>query len=129
MVSQAAALSTGPAPARPAGVSTVGDRNEGTGLGQARVLYASANGDRWELAREPGTGRVVVRHRPNAASGGRASEIGVGEFLSRGGGQGPEHQELLRLIGTLVDETEEPAAQPLLAAEGDEEAAGTGAAR
>jgi hypothetical protein len=92
-------------------------------LGQARVLYSSANGDRWELAREPDSGRVVVRHRPNAASGGRASEIGVGEFLARGG-HGPEHQELLRLIGTLVDEPEAvPAAQPPTPG-GDEEAAG-----
>jgi hypothetical protein len=100
-------------------------------LVQARVLYASANGDRWELAREPGSGRVYVRHRPNAASGGRTSEIEVGEFLARGGGHGPEHQELLRLIGTLVGEEGPAAAQPPApagAGEG-EEAAGAGAAR
>jgi hypothetical protein len=92
---------------------------------QARTLYSSANGDRWELVREPGSGRVFVRHRPNAASGGRASEIEVGEFLTRGGGQGPEHQELLRLIGTLVADGPAAAAHPLVpAAEEDEEAAG-----
>ncbi len=90
------------------------------------MLYASANGDRWELAREPGTGRVFVRHRPNAASGGRASEIGIGEFLARGGGHGPEHHELLRLIGTLVDDEEPVPAQPLASGGGEEEA---GAAR
>jgi hypothetical protein len=31
------------------------------------------------------------------------SDIEIGAFLSRGG-QGPEKQELLRLIGTLVEE-------------------------
>jgi hypothetical protein len=71
------------------------------GVFQARELYRSSSGDRWDLVREPGSGRVLVRHRPNAASGGRASEVEVGEFLARGG-RGPEHAELLRLIGTLV---------------------------
>ena len=69
---------------------------------EAKELYSSANGDRWSLVRDPGSGRVSVRHEPNAASGGRASDIGIGEFLVRGG-HGPEHQELLRLIGTLVE--------------------------
>ncbi len=68
---------------------------------QARELYASTNGDRWLLARDPGTGRVFVRHEPNLASGGRATELGIGEFLARDAG-GPEHQALLRLIGTLA---------------------------
>jgi hypothetical protein len=69
---------------------------------ETRELYRSANGDRWSLVRDPGSGQVFVRHEPNAASGGRASDIGVSEFLVRGG-HGPEHQELLRLIGTLVE--------------------------
>jgi len=69
---------------------------------EARELYRSANGDRWSLVRDPGSGRVFVRHEPNAASGGRTSDIGIGEFLARGG-HGPEHQALLRLIGTLVE--------------------------
>ena len=67
-----------------------------------KELYRSANGDRWSLVRDPASGRVFVRHEPNASSGGRASDIGVGDFLVRGG-HGPEHQELLRLIGTLVE--------------------------
>jgi hypothetical protein len=50
-------------------------------------------------ARVPG---VSVRREPNAPSGGRASGIGVGDFLVRGG-HGPEHRELLRPIGTLVE--------------------------
>ncbi|MBX6744491.1 MAG: hypothetical protein IRY87_20865 [Acetobacteraceae bacterium] len=66
-----------------------------------RELYASANGDRWLLVRDAGSGRVFVRHEPNAASGGQRAEIEIGEFLARGS-QGPEHQALLRLIGTLV---------------------------
>ena len=70
-------------------------------MSQARVLYESANGDRWLLLREGAEGRVVVRHEPNRASGGAASDLGVGEFLARGG-HGPEHAELLRLIGTLI---------------------------
>jgi hypothetical protein len=35
--------------------------------------------------------------------GGRNTDVEVGTFLSSAG-QGPEHQELLRLIGTLVEE-------------------------
>ena len=66
-----------------------------------KELYRSANGDRWSLVRDPASGQVFVRHEPNAASGGRASDIAVGDLLVRGG-HGPEHQELLRLIGTLV---------------------------
>ena len=69
---------------------------------QTRELYGSANGDRWFLVRDPGSGRVFVRHEPNASSGGRSSDIEVGAFLSRDA-HGPEHKELLRLIGTLVE--------------------------
>ena len=69
---------------------------------ETRELYSSANGDRWHLAREAGSGRVYVLHQPNASSGGRPSEIELGEFLRRDRG-GPEHRELLRLIGTLVE--------------------------
>ncbi len=71
-------------------------------MSQERRLYGSANGDRWDLVREPGSKRVFVRHRPNAPSGGLATEIEVGEFLARGW-LGPQHAGLLRLIGTLVD--------------------------
>ena len=68
----------------------------------ARAVYRSANGDRWLLVRDPASGRVFVRHEPNVPSGGRATDIGVGDFLVRGG-HGPEQQGLLRLIGTLVE--------------------------
>jgi hypothetical protein len=66
-----------------------------------KELYRSSNGDRWCLARDRDAGRVFVRHEPNIASGGRASEIEIGAFLSAG--LGPEQQELMRLIGTLVN--------------------------
>jgi len=66
----------------------------------ARELYCSSNGDRWYLVRD--SDRVSVVHVPNASSGGRIETLELREFLARGEG-GPEHQELLRLIGTLVE--------------------------
>jgi hypothetical protein len=71
---------------------------------KVRKLYSSPNGDRWYLIRDP-SGEVFVRHEANLASGGNVAHLEIGLFLSSG--RGPEHQELLRLIGTLVDE--EPA--------------------
>lgn len=68
-----------------------------------RELYASSNGDRWFLARDTRSDRPYILHEPNKASGGLPQEIDVGSFLVTGGG-GPEHQELLRLIGTLAEE-------------------------
>ena len=70
---------------------------------QTRHLYNSPNGDCWVLCRDPDTERVFVRHEPNAPSGGKASELEIGAFLSRGP-LNPEHQALLGLIGTLVSQ-------------------------
>jgi len=67
-----------------------------------RELYRSANGDSWFLGREPQTGNAFVIHQPNAPSGGRLSPIELGVFLNAET-KGPEHQALLRLIGTLVE--------------------------
>jgi hypothetical protein len=70
---------------------------------QRRELYRSApNGDRWSLVREPASQRVFIEHEPNTPSGGQTTQIEIGDFLMRGG-HGPEHQALLRLIGTLVE--------------------------
>jgi hypothetical protein len=69
---------------------------------QTRELYTSANGDSWYLCRDV-SGRVFVQHQPNIPSGGQASRIEVGTFLARGA-QGPEHQALLQMIGTLVEQ-------------------------
>ena len=70
---------------------------------QSRELYRSSNGDRWTLVREADGERVFVRHEPNASSGGEIRDSEVGDFLVRGG-NGPEKQELLRLIAGLVRE-------------------------
>ena len=67
---------------------------------KARKLYESANGDRWYLIRDH-AGAVFVRHEANAASGGHVAHIALAAFLNSG--QGPEQQELLRLIGMLVE--------------------------
>jgi hypothetical protein len=71
---------------------------------QSRELYHSSNGDRWFLARDTESGDVFIRHEANLASGGRATHIDLGTFLSQGG-RGPEYQELMRWIGTLVEES------------------------
>src|SRR5215203_112285 len=69
---------------------------------RTREIYRSApNGDRWLLACDPDSGRVFVRHEPNLSSGGQVADIEIGAFLI-GTGSGPEKQELLRLISTLV---------------------------
>jgi hypothetical protein len=71
---------------------------------EKRELYSSPNGDRWYLAHDVDLGHVFIFHEPKPPSGGKATCIEVGAFLGRGrGGHGPEHQELLRLIGTLVE--------------------------
>ncbi|MCA1458433.1 hypothetical protein I6F35_35600 [Bradyrhizobium sp. BRP22] len=70
---------------------------------ERRELYRSPNGDAWFLGREPTTGNAFIIHQPNAPSGGRLSHIELGEFL-RSGVNGPEHQALLRLIATLVEQ-------------------------
>jgi hypothetical protein len=69
---------------------------------RTREIYRSASdGDRWLLVRDLDTNRVFVRHEPNLPSGGQVADIELGAFLIAAG-SGPEKQELLRLIGTLV---------------------------
>jgi hypothetical protein len=68
---------------------------------ESRELYHSSNGDRWFLVREANSGRPLVLHEPNKASGGDTSLTNISEFLVRG--HGPEQEELLRLIGTLIE--------------------------
>jgi hypothetical protein len=71
---------------------------------EKRELYSSPNGDRWFLVRDL-TGCVFIRHEANPPSGGKISDIDIGAFLSRGP-LNPEHQALLRLIATLVENGE-----------------------
>ena len=69
---------------------------------RTREIYRSApSGDRWLLALDPDTGRVFVRREPNLPSGGQVADFDIGAFLIAAG-NGPEKQELLRLIGTLA---------------------------
>ena len=68
---------------------------------RTREIYRSPNGDRWLLARGPETTPVVVRHESNLPSGGQVVDIEIGAFLIAAG-NGPEKQELVRLIGNLV---------------------------
>jgi len=70
-----------------------------------RLIHASSNGDCWHLLFDPSTGHSYVRHTGNVASGGHVTDIGLAAFLASGR-DGPEHQELWRLIGTLVAQDE-----------------------
>ena len=70
-------------------------------MSDEREIYHSENGDRWLLCRGD-DGRVFVLHEGNLSSGGKATEIELGDFLGKGKA-GPEHQSLARLIGGLVD--------------------------
>jgi hypothetical protein len=65
-----------------------------------KEIYHSANGDRWFLCRD--RDRVFVLHRANESSGGRITQIDLGDFL-RKGNAGPEHQALLQMVGSLID--------------------------
>ena len=76
-----------------------------------RLIYASPNGDHWHLLLDPTTGHSFVRHTGNTPSGGHVTDFSLSTFLASGR-NGPEHQELWRLIGTLVDE-DSPTEQPL----------------
>ena len=55
------------------------------------------NGDRWLLIRDTESGDMVVRHEPNLASGGQASEIEVDAFLTRTG-HAPQALALRRML-------------------------------
>ena len=72
---------------------------------RARLIYASPNGDHWHLLFDPTTGHSFVRHTGNVASGGHVTDFSLATFLASGR-NGPEHQELWRLIATLVGEDE-----------------------
>jgi hypothetical protein len=66
-----------------------------------RAIYHSENGDRWLLSRDD-DGRAFVLHKANPSSGGKVSSIELGDFLGADKA-GPEHQALIRLIGSLVE--------------------------
>jgi hypothetical protein len=68
---------------------------------KARPLYSSPTGERWLLIRHA-SGEVFVRPEATSAAGGSVDHIEIAAFVSSG--RGPEHQELLRLIGSLLDD-------------------------
>lgn len=67
-----------------------------------REVYRSSNGDVWYLVRNP-DGRVYVQHEPTQVSGGKSSCLDVATFLATGP-EGPQHQAIISLIGSLVDD-------------------------
>jgi hypothetical protein len=71
-------------------------------VSERRELYRSPSGDTWFLGREPEDGRAFIIHQPNGPAGGKLIPIELGAFLNAET-KGPEHQALLRLIGTLVE--------------------------
>jgi hypothetical protein len=71
-----------------------------------REIYHSENGDRWLLCRDD-DGRIFVLHKANVSSGGTMTKIELADFLGRGKA-GPEHQALIRLIGSLVESGDNP---------------------
>jgi hypothetical protein len=68
-------------------------------------IYRSSNGDRWSFVRDSDSGRALVRHEPNASSGGRATDTDVDDFLSIDG-PGPEFAALRRLLASFTDTTD-----------------------
>jgi hypothetical protein len=68
-------------------------------VGSPREFFRSSNGDVWLLSSE--AGRLFVLHQANLPAGGSTERIELSDFL-RPSNRGPEHQELLRLIGSLL---------------------------
>lgn len=81
----------------------------------SRQIYASSSGDTWDLVQDESTGSILIRHQPNAASGGQATTSELDVFLARHRGKA-ESDALLQMIGTLVQnasaQIEEPRGVP-----------------
>ena len=60
-------------------------------------FYRSSNGDRWQLVHDDASGRSLVRHEPNLASGGRTTDTEVEAFLNRTGSS-PENLAVRALL-------------------------------
>lgn len=73
-------------------------------ISETREFYQSPNGERWCLARDAESGQAFVVHEAGPPSGRQVINIEIGVFLN-GVEQRPEHHGLLRLIGTLVEDT------------------------
>jgi hypothetical protein len=66
-------------------------------------IYGSSNGDRWQLVGTSDPARMLVRHIPNASSGGQTTDITVADFLSIDG-PGPEYAALRRHLANVPDD-------------------------
>lgn len=65
------------------------------------VEFASSqNGDRWFFGQKEDEGGAYVLHKANAPSGGAETRTELGKFL-KVGANSPEHDALLRFIGSL----------------------------
>jgi hypothetical protein len=62
-------------------------------------IYRSSNGDRWLLIHDDATGKYTVRHEPNLASGGQATETELDEFLARSGTSPQDEVTLQAMLG------------------------------
>lgn len=62
-------------------------------------IYSSSNGDRWRLISHSATGRRLIRHEPNPASGGQVTETTVENFLAVNDA-GPEYDALRRMLSS-----------------------------
>ena len=81
-----------------------GAQTSGEEMPELREFASSSNGDRWFLARDDDTMHPYVVHKANLPAGGKESRVELGAFIGRGHA-GPEHDSLLRLIGTLVEDS------------------------
>jgi len=61
-----------------------------------RLFYSSENGDDWLLVNGDSKD-ALVRHRPNASSGGQSREVSLADFLSREQNT-PQGQALRRML-------------------------------
>ena len=68
-------------------------------MANPREFFRSSNGDVWLLGSE--SGRLFVLHQANLPAAGSIERIELSDVL-RPSNLGPEHQELLRLIGSLL---------------------------
>jgi hypothetical protein len=69
-------------------------------------IYRSSNGDRWRLISDSVSGRRLVRHEANPASGGQITETTVEEFLAVNG-PGPEYEALRRMLSSSGEQARE----------------------
>ena len=68
-----------------------------------RAFYTSSNGDCWLVVKAGNDDEIFVRHEPNQASGGQASEVDIATFIAHGIGS-PESKALMDLLALLRSE-------------------------